>query len=43
METKQTAEETHIPPVQTAHPWLEVPESSLDDDLRYTLDEIRIA
>ena len=25
------------------HPWLEVPESSVDEDLRFSLDEIRFA
>ena len=43
METKQE-QQTETPDIifREDHPWLEVPASSLDEDLRYTLDEIRI-
>jgi len=42
----ETANEPlNIPEMQLSedHPWLEVPDSSIDEDLRFTLDEIRFA
>ena len=43
METKQASEEPQVQTIQTEHPWLELPESSLDEDIRYSLDELRFA
>ena len=42
METAQEQAEQQIEPRQSGHPWLEV-SGNVDEDLRYTLDELRIS
>lgn len=40
--TQETAAETQVLSFPADHPWLEV-DGELDEDLRYSLDEIRFA
>lgn len=40
---KELSTERTIELIQSDHPWMELPESSLDEDLRYTLDEMRFS
>ena len=42
METVQEQTETQIPSFQQNHPWLEV-DGEVDEDIRYSLDELRFA
>lgn len=42
METLQQ-EEPQIDYVREDHPWIEMPLDSLDEDIRYSLDEIRFS
>ena len=42
METLQETIETQTEYISPDHPWLEV-EGNIDEDLRYTLDELRFA
>ena len=36
-------EEIQTDYIRENHPWLEMPEDSLDEAVRYSLDEIRLA
>ena len=42
MDTTQEQAETQIQSFPEDHPWLEV-DGKVDEDLRYTLDELRMA
>lgn len=42
MDTTQEQTETQYQSFQEGHPWLEV-DGAVDEDLRFTLDEIRFA
>ena len=42
MDNLQEQEETHVMHFPEDHPWLEV-DGNVDEDLRFTLDEIRFS
>ena len=44
MDNYQEQTETQTPDfIQMEHPWLEMPDSTLDEDIRFILDELRFA